>query len=246
MTELEIMNFALDFSNLIRTKNAEIGKLKSKNDRLEAISRKFIQHGVELTLNEVRSADRPVFVYTLNPQYKRLSSSGCWAVPKKKGEGVLTARGGTLFFSNYGMTWVAYTDEMPEEPLPPAEEVPHASDDIQPDMLLSWLEENSVFDVKRLGDIICQWKLYRKSGLEPCDYAAMAAYAEKAERCQKDLDTLMQLYMDLMSQFEDTSAELEALHAWMEPLGGRDGIERTIQKGNAAVCQLNQQAASMP
>ena len=55
MTELEIMNFALDFSNLIRTKNAEIGKLKSKNDRLEAISRKFIQHGVELTLT-TRSA----------------------------------------------------------------------------------------------------------------------------------------------------------------------------------------------
>ena len=113
MTELEIQNFALDFSNLINRKNGQIAALKTENAKLAAIASGYIKAGRKLTEDEIRAAKRPVFVYH---KERYATKKGFWAVPLEDRIGVISARKGMYRYDDYGRTWVAFPDEpAPEE-----------------------------------------------------------------------------------------------------------------------------------
>lgn len=101
MTETEIQNFALNFSNLIRNKNNEIAELKSENSRLRATVKKLAEPGRKLTEKEVREGNMPV--YCLHMKRKL----GFWAVPIKDRTGVISNTKGVYQYSDYGKTWCA-------------------------------------------------------------------------------------------------------------------------------------------
>lgn len=112
MTEIEIMNFALDFNNLIGNKNGEIGRLKAENKRLAALVSSLSKSTstAKLTADDVRYAARGVWIESLNSKYK---SHGQYAIPLNDGSGVLTGEKHIFRYEHYGKTWVAFA-EMPQ------------------------------------------------------------------------------------------------------------------------------------
>lgn len=103
MTELEICNFALDFTNLINAKNSEIGRLTSENSRLRAAVMQLSEPGRRLTEEEVRVAERPIYAYSLCGLGRAIG----WVVPLRDRMGVISNTKGTYRYSNYGRTWYA-------------------------------------------------------------------------------------------------------------------------------------------
>lgn len=110
MTEIEIENFALNFTNLISNKNAEIGKLTTENKRLKAELNERLSHGGRLHMDDIRLAKRAVYCFHIKPISSR--DNGFWAVPLDDRSGVIGPNKGVLRYENYGKTWYA----MPEKP----------------------------------------------------------------------------------------------------------------------------------
>ena len=99
MTELEIINFAYDFVNIIKEKNTTIQELNRKiQELLEQIR---METPTKLTREEVNSISCPVWVVPQN------SKNGFYALPVNGG--VITAEGGRYRLDNYDKTWVAYS-----------------------------------------------------------------------------------------------------------------------------------------
>ncbi|OPY64103.1 MAG: hypothetical protein A4E56_00157 [Pelotomaculum sp. PtaU1.Bin065] len=102
MTELEIVNFALDFNNLIQQKNNEIAALKSENIRLKAIVRQLEESSRILTEEEIREGERPVYCF-----HTKQGNAGFWGVPLRDRMGVISSTKGIYRYINYGKTWYA-------------------------------------------------------------------------------------------------------------------------------------------
>lgn len=105
MTENEIMNFAYDFTNLIKRKNADICELKNEIKNLREQIR--MESPVVLAKEEVGCITCPVWVVPINRFPINLSKRGFYALPVNGG--VRTAQGGLYRLDNYNKTWVAYS-----------------------------------------------------------------------------------------------------------------------------------------
>lgn len=115
MTELEIDNFALNFTNLIRQKNGEICDLKVKNQIMKNELIQLRRPGKLLSIEEVRQAERPVFVRHI-PHDERFHDF--YAVPMQDGTGVVGPTKGVYRYDNYLKTWEAFS-EKPVEGIEP-------------------------------------------------------------------------------------------------------------------------------
>lgn len=102
MTELEIMNFAHNFNNLIQAKNNEISYLKSENSRLKAAVRQLAEPGKRLTVEEIQEGNRPVYCF-----HMKTGKSSFWGIPLKDMMGVISNTKGVYRYSDYGKTWYA-------------------------------------------------------------------------------------------------------------------------------------------
>lgn len=108
MSELEIMNFASDFNNLIKSKNTEIGTLQEENRRLSAVVSQLSKPDRKLTVKEIRDAKRPVYCFRINEK-SALLRKGFWAVPVTFGVMNAETRG-TYDYTNYEKTWIAFSN----------------------------------------------------------------------------------------------------------------------------------------
>jgi hypothetical protein len=107
ISEIEIKNFALDFVNLINSKNNEISQLKGENIRLRAAITQLSEPDRRLTEKEVREGERPVYAFHLNRVSFQTSGTIGWVVPLRDGIGVINNRKGVYHYSDYGRTWYA-------------------------------------------------------------------------------------------------------------------------------------------
>jgi hypothetical protein len=110
MTELEIINFAHAFCNLINNKNREIGCLKEQNKKLQAVVNELLVPGKRLSEKDIRNAKQPVFCFHVHPFNSK--DCGFWGVPLDDNTGVITNRIGVMRYENYEKTWYAMTSEM--------------------------------------------------------------------------------------------------------------------------------------
>lgn len=99
MSEMDIMNFAYNFINLLKKKDNEILELKMEVKRLQEEVRMEVP--VELTKDEVINASCPVYVVS------KTYSKGFYALPVLGA--VKNAVGGLYHFDHYGKTWIAYS-----------------------------------------------------------------------------------------------------------------------------------------
>lgn len=106
MTENEITNFAFNFMNLIRQKNATITELQTQVKELSNQLRSI--KPVRLTKEEVQQVDCPVWVVPGN-RYQ----NGFYALPITGG--VISNNGGRYIINNYEKTWVAYSTKPSKE-----------------------------------------------------------------------------------------------------------------------------------
>ena len=62
---------------------------------------------------------------------------------------------------------------------------------------------------EEIAQLRSQLEAYQKSGLEPCDYAAMKHTLDKIQQCEKDLSALMEYHQVVLSERD---AALNDLH----------------------------------
>lgn len=112
MSELEIMNFALNFNNLINQKDGEIAELSNKNEILKATVSQLLKPGKRLSVEEIKSAKRPVFCRAFNLP-KKLSEF--YALPCEDKSGVISPRKGIYRYEDYLKTWEAFSEKPIED-----------------------------------------------------------------------------------------------------------------------------------
>jgi hypothetical protein len=108
MTELEIMNFALEFNNLLKQKGFKISELERENRRLTETVNQLTKPPTALTVDEIIKAERPVFVLLTKP-YNSSVAKGFYAIPSADLTGVITPKKSVYRYEKYGITWIAYS-----------------------------------------------------------------------------------------------------------------------------------------
>ena len=72
-----------------------------------------------------------------------------------------------------------------------------------------------------INQLRSELELYKKSGLEPCDYAAMAALKEQLKQCRDDLSTLMGHHQYALDALKGAMRFKEERDAAIQDLHGR-------------------------